>query len=221
VNREDLARARIDYDRYELLEPESPDDPLVLFDQWLAVALGAAETGEVREPTAMTLATVRHVDGGVRPAARVVLLKDFDGTGFTFYTNYESAKGAELAAEPAAAATFWWPALYRQVRISGITERVDRATSETYFASRPRGSQLGAWASHQSRPVASADVLAEAYRAVEGQRAGHEVPCPPYWGGYRLVPDEIEFWQGRPSRMHDRLRYRRLTDGWERDRLSP
>lgn len=221
MNREDLARARIDYDRYELLEADSPGDPLELFDQWLTVALGAAQTGEVREPTAMTLATVRHVDGGVRPAARVVLLKDFDARGFTFYTNYESAKAGQLAAEPAAAATFWWPALYRQVRITGVTEKVDRATSEAYFATRPRGSQLGAWASHQSRPVGSADDLAEAYAAMEREHSSGAVPCPPQWGGYRLNPDEIEFWQGRPSRMHDRLRYWRRDGGWARDRLSP
>lgn len=221
MKREDLARARIDYDRYELLETESPGNPLELFGQWLTVALGAAEIGEVLEPTAMTLATVRHVDGGVRPAARVVLLKDFDERGFTFYTNYESAKGTQLAAEPAAAATFWWPALYRQVRITGISEKVDRMTSESYFAIRPRGAQLGAWASHQSRPVASAAALAEAYAAAEQEHAGGAVPCPPHWGGYRLIPDEIEFWQGRPSRMHDRLRYWRVGPDWLRERLSP
>lgn len=221
MKREDLAAARIDYDRYELLEEDAPGDPFALFDQWLAVALAAAEAGEVKEPTAMTLATVRRVPDGLRPAARVVLLKDFDTAGFTFYTNYHSAKGAELAAEPHAAATFWWPALFRQVRIAGVTERVDRATSEAYFAIRPRGSQLGAWASHQSEPVDSATTLAEAYAAVEAEHEGREVPCPPYWGGYRLIPAEIEFWQGRPSRMHDRLRYRRIDGAWQRDRLSP
>lgn len=221
MNREDLAGARIDYDRHELLEIDAPADPLALFDQWLRAALAAAEAGEVTEPTAMVLATVRRVADVVRPAARMVLLKDFDGVGFTFYTNYESAKGHELAAEPYAAATFWWPALYRQIRVSGMTEKVDRATSENYFAVRPRGSQLGAWASRQSVPVDSADALAVAYAAVEAEQEDREVPCPPYWGGYRLIPDEIEFWQGRPSRMHDRLRYRRAEGGWVRDRLSP
>lgn len=221
MKREDLAAARTDYDRYELLEAESPAEPFALFDQWLTVALAAAETGEVFEPTAMTLATVRQDGDLIRPAARVVLLKDFDRLGFTFYTNYESAKGAELAANPQAAATFWWPALFRQVRITGHVEKVSRVASVEYFAVRPRGSQLGAWASRQSQPVASAEVLAEAYTAVEAEKEGAEVECPPYWGGYRLVPEEIEFWQGRPSRMHDRLRYRNGPDGWQRDRLSP
>lgn len=221
MNRDELAASRTDYDRYQLLEADAPADPLELFDAWMSDALAASEAGEVQEPTAMTVATLRQTEAGLRPAARVVLLKDFEGEGFTFYTNYESAKGDELAADPVAAATFWWPALFRQVRITGTTERVARATSKAYFAVRPRGSQLGALASAQSRPVASADALAEAYARVEAEQEGREVACPDYWGGYRLIPEEIEFWQGRPSRMHDRLHYRREGGDWVRTRLSP
>lgn len=221
MQRDDLAASRIDYDRFLLLEAETPANPLELFHQWMDEAMAAAEAGEVQEPTAMTVATLRQTERGVRPAARVVLLKDFDGVGFTFYTNYESDKGEQLAADPAAAATFWWPALFRQVRITGVTEQVARATSEAYFAVRPRGSQLGAWSSAQSRPVESADALAEAYARTEAAHDGRAVECPAHWGGYRLIPEEIEFWQGRPSRMHDRLLYSRDGDAWTRGRLSP
>lgn len=204
-----------------MLEAEAPLDPGVLFGQWLAEAMAAGAAGQVMEPTAMLLATLRATTAGPRPAARVVLMKDFDGDSLTFYTNGHSDKGMQLAADPAAAATFWWPALFREVRFTGVTEPVERATSEAYFATRPRGSQLGAWASDQSRPVESAAALAAAYAEQEARWAGREVSCPPYWGGYRLIPEEVEFWQGRPSRMHDRLLFRRTNDGWKRRRLAP
>lgn len=221
MNREELATSRIDYNGYQLLEAHAPDDPGVLFDWWLAEAMTAAAAGRIQEPTAMTLATLRRTPSGLRPAARLVLMKDFDGESLTFYTNAESDKGVQLAADPHAAATFWWPALFREVRFTGVTEPVDRATSEAYFAMRPRGAQLGAWASAQSRPVESADALAAAYAEQEEAWAGREVPCPPHWGGYRFIPEEVEFWQGRPSRMHDRLLYVRGDVGWVRRRLAP
>lgn len=221
MNRDDLAASRTDYDGYRLLEGEAPDDPGILFGRWLADAMAAAAADRIQEPTAMTVATLRSTPAGLRPAARVVLMKDFDGESLTFYTNLQSDKGVQLAADPHAAATFWWPVLYREVRFTGTTEPVDRTTAEAYFAVRPRGSQLGAWASAQSRTVESADALAAAYDRQEAAWAGREVDCPPHWGGYRLIPEEVEFWQGRPSRMHDRLLFARTGSGWVRRRLAP
>jgi pyridoxamine 5'-phosphate oxidase len=150
-----------------------------------------------------------------------VLLKEVDERGFVFFTNYESRKGREIAAAPQVALLFGWYPLQRQVRVEGTAAHVPREESEEYFATRPRGSQLGAWASRQSTPVPSADALAEAYRAVDQRFEGQDVPCPPYWGGYRVTPDSIEFWQGQPSRMHDRLLYRRGQETWSLQRLAP
>lgn len=213
----DLVAERIDYSGRRLRKKEVPDEPLALFARWLADAFAARETGALPEPTAMVLATV----GDGRPSARTVLLKDVSAGGFVFYTNYDSRKGAELAANPQVALHFGWYVLQRQVRIEGRAARVSRAESEAYFASRPRGSQLGAWASAQSREVASAEALEESYRAAEERFAGAEVPCPPHWGGYRVEPESVEFWQGQPSRMHDRLRYDRAASGWGLSRLAP
>ena len=165
----------------------------------------------------MVLATC---DGG-RPSARTVLLKSVSAAGFVFFTNYQSRKGTEIAASPAVALLFGWYALHRQVRVEGVAERVSRSDSEDYFRTRPRDSQLGAWASAQSSVVASREELAEAYAAAEQRFAGQEVPCPPHWGGYRVAPAMVEFWQGQPSRMHDRLRYTRVDAGWTLTRLAP
>jgi pyridoxamine 5'-phosphate oxidase len=150
-----------------------------------------------------------------------VLLKSVSAAGFTFYTNYSSHKGAQIAANPAVALHFGWYALQRQVRVEGVAEMVSRTESEGYFRSRPRGSQLGAWASAQSSVVQGREQLAEAYMAAEQRFAGQDVPCPPYWGGFLVTPSMVEFWQGQPSRMHDRLRYTRTEDGWSLTRLAP
>jgi pyridoxamine 5'-phosphate oxidase len=213
----DLAAERTDYAGRRLIENEAPADPLVLFEGWLADAFAARDAGRLVEPTAMVVATV----AGGRPSSRTVLLKEADAQGFVFFTNYDSRKGGELAADPAVALLFGWYVLQRQVRVEGIAQRVDRAESETYFATRPRGSQIGAWASAQSSEVASAEALAASYRQAEERFGDGEVPCPPHWGGYRVPADSIEFWQGQPSRMHDRLLYRRSTDGWAITRLAP
>jgi pyridoxamine 5'-phosphate oxidase len=213
----DLASERVDYLGDHLLESEAPDDPYVLFERWLADAFDAKERGTLPEPTAMVVATA---DNG-HPSARTLLLKQVDRGGFVFFTNYESRKGLELVHNPEVALHFGWYPLHRQVRVEGVAGRVSREESESYFASRPRGSQLGAWASAQSSPVASAEALDASYRAVERQFAGRDVPCPPGWGGYRVVPSMIEFWQGQPSRMHDRLVYRNSADDWKISRLAP
>lgn len=218
----DLAGERENYDRSALLEADAPSEPFDLFGRWLADAFAEKEKGNLAEPTAMSLATVAvEASGSVRPSVRIVLLKDFSSSGFTFFTNYESRKATELGAEPHAALAFHWASLYRQVRVEGMVEKVDRVDSEAYFAVRPRGSQLGAWASPQSRTIGSADELSSAYTATENRWQGKDVDCPPHWGGYRLLPTAIEFWQGRPSRMHDRLRYELAGDRWRRTRLAP
>jgi pyridoxamine 5'-phosphate oxidase len=213
----DLAAERIDYLGRHLAESDVPADPLSLFQTWLADAFAAKETGALPEPTAMVVSTV----DGDRPSSRTVLLKDAEGGGFVFFTNYESRKGRELADNPAVALLFGWYALQRQVRVEGSASRVDRAESEAYFATRPRGSQLGAWASAQSSEVPSAETLTASYRVAEERFGDGEVPCPPHWGGFRVVPETIEFWQGQPSRMHDRLLYRRAANSWTLTRLAP
>lgn len=208
-----------------LLEADAPDDPLVLFDRWLEdafavrdVLVAAVPDRVLLEPTTMTVSTI--ADG--RPRSRTVLLKKRTAQGLVFYTNLESDKARELTADPLVALQFVWPPLQRQVRIEGQARPVERETAEAYFATRPRQSQLGAWASPQSRVVDDAAELDRRYRDAEERFAGGEVPCPPYWGGFVVDPDRIEFWQGRPGRMHDRLRYRRRdADRWARDRLAP
>ena len=213
----DLATERVDYTAPHLLETDVPDAPLPLFEAWLDDALRARDDGRLAEPNAMVVAT----SVADRPHARTVLLKSVSADGFTFFTNYTSHKGTEIAANASVALHFGWYALQRQVRVEGTAAPVSRAESEDYFRTRPRGSQLGAWASAQSSPVASAAELAEAYAAVEQRFAGQEVPCPDFWGGFRVTPESVEFWQGRPSRMHDRLLYTCSGAAWSLSRLSP
>ena len=211
-----IADLRKEYRLAGLNEADLAPDPFAQFAAWFA----AAEDAGVPEPSAMTVATATK-DG--TPSARVVLLKGVDGRGFVFYTNYESQKGTELAENPQAALTFFWPGMERQVRVVGTVERVSREESQAYFDSRPIGSRVAAGLSPQSRPVASREELeAEFARRLEAHADG-EVPLPDGWGGYRVTPSRVEFWQGRPSRMHDRLRYRRETpDGpWTVERLAP
>jgi pyridoxamine 5'-phosphate oxidase len=213
----DLSGERVDYVGDHLLESAVPAEPYALFRRWLDEAFAARDRGELAEPTAMVVATC--VAG--RPRARTVLLKELTTDGFTFFTNYTSAKGAELSADPAVALHFGWHAIQRQIRVEGTAEKVTRAESETYFATRPRGSQLGAWASAQSSTVGSLAVLQDAYAAAERRFAGQDVPCPKHWGGYLVRPLEVEFWQGQPSRMHDRLVYRLSGAAWTITRLAP
>ena len=205
---------RREYAREGLAEADVDADPVVQFGRWFE----QAEQGGLLEPHAMTLATATP-DG--RPSARMVLLRDFDERGFCFYTNYQSRKGDELAANPRAALVFWWDKLERQVRIEGRVGRTSRAESEAYFSSRPPGSQLSAAASPQSRVIdGRATLERRVTELATGQRDG-QVPLPEFWGGYRLAHEVVEFWQGRPNRLHDRLRYRRAGSGWKLERLAP
>ena len=210
----DIAALRRDYAMAALRETEADADPVRQFESWFADAVAA----QLPEPNAMTLATATR--DGV-PSARIVLLKGVDAQGFVFYTDYRSRKGAELTENPLAALVFLWKEIERQVRISGSVSRVTVAESEAYYRSRPLGSRLGAWASHQSAVITSRDELEERLRSVTAQFVDGDVPLPPHWGGFRVVPEEIEFWQGRPNRLHDRLRYERTQSGWTISRLSP
>jgi len=211
----DPAQLRVEYQRASLDERDVDRDPLRQFARWFEESVAA----RVPEPNAMTLATV-GADG--RPAARIVLLKELDARGFCFYTNYDSRKGRDLAADARAALVFFWIELERQVRVEGATERVASAESDAYFALRPRMSRLGAWASPQSTPIPNRAALDERFAAIAARYPDEQdVPRPPNWGGYRLLPDRLEFWQGRHSRLHDRIAYRRDDDNWLIERLAP
>jgi pyridoxamine 5'-phosphate oxidase len=209
-----IADLRREYARARLDEKDVSHDPIVEFARWFA----EAQEAQVGEPNAMTLAT-STVAGS--PAARIVLLKGFDQHGFVFFTDYRSRKGAELDSNPLAALVFFWGELERQVRIAGTVERTSQEDSEAYFRTRPLGSRLGAWVSHQSVVIPGRAQLESGLREVEERFTGGEVPLPPHWGGYRVRPEEIEFWQGRESRLHDRIRYTRDGDRWRIERLSP
>lgn len=214
----DLAAERTNYNGNHLLEEEAPASPYPLFQRWMDDAFAAKQAQTLPEPTAVVVSTV---DAAGRPSSRTVLLKGVDENGFVIYTNYHSQKGRELDANPSVAMLFGWYPLQRQVRVEGVAVRLSDEESDAYFATRPRGSQLGAWASEQSSEVASLDQLQEDYAAVERRFAHDTVPRPQHWGGFRVQPDMVEFWQGQPSRMHDRLRYRRRASGWTLTRLAP
>lgn len=210
-----VANLRREYSFKGLSEKELHPNPFVQFKTWFEGVLKA----QLPEPNAMTLATATS-DG--KPSARMVLLKDYDERGFVFYTNYESYKGQQLLESPWAALVFWWPELERQVRVEGRVEKASGAESDAYFHSRPQSSQLGAWVSHQSQVIASREVLEQRLQQLHQEYENKKIPRPPHWGGFRVIPNEIEFWQGRPNRLHDRLLYRFGEQGnWLIQRLSP
>lgn len=207
---------RENYEQSQLDLAEVAENPMQQFKQWFELAMNA----DVKEPNAMTIATV---DAQGRPSARIVLLKDVRDTGFVFYTNYDSRKGQELAVNPYAALVFNWLSLEKQIRITGKVRKLERETSEQYFQSRPKGSQIGAWASPQSEVIPDREILEENVQNLKDKYAEDEdLPCPPNWGGFEVMPDEIEFWQGRSSRLHDRIHYQKQeNESWKIVRLAP
>lgn len=208
-----LRDIRNNYQQNELLEQNMHIEPLTQFRVWLDEAIAK----DVAEPTAMVLSTI---DSGNRPQARVVLLKDLSAEGFVFFSNYESAKGNDMSLNSAVSLTFFWPELERQVRINGNVRKTSDALSDDYFHSRPIDSQLGAWTSPQSRVIVSKEMLDKNFEKYRDQ-FGDQIPRPPHWGGYIVVSDQIEFWQGRPNRLHDRIRYVLENNKWRMERLAP
>jgi len=209
----DLASLRRDFISDGLFESEMPDDPLDQFSKWFDEALASG----IIDPNAMTVATVGD-DG--RPSVRIVLLKEYSRGGFVFFTNYESKKGTDLSAHPQCALHFFWPQFNRQIAIYGSASKVSHDESEEYFLSRPAGSRLSAWASKQSSVVASREELESRVEQLK-QEFGDDIPLPPFWGGFRVIPDKFEFWQGRQNRLHDRIVYLREHDEWTLERLAP
>jgi pyridoxamine 5'-phosphate oxidase len=209
-----IADLRKDYTLEGLSKTEVDPNPFIQFKKWFEQALAA----QLPEPNAMTIATTTP-DG--KPSARMVLLKDFDERGFVFFTNYNSRKGQELAQNPQAAIVFWWAELERQVRILGRVEKVSESESDYYFESRPTKSRLGAWASNQSEIIPTREVLEQRMQELQSKYENQEIPRPQHWGGLRVIPTEIEFWQGRSSRLHDRLLYTYVDGSWKIQRLSP
>jgi pyridoxamine 5'-phosphate oxidase len=209
-----LADIRRDYSSRELSQSSVDPDPIAQFTAWMTEAMNS----QVIDVNAMTLATA---DTDMRPSTRVVLLKEFDARGFVFFTNYESKKAADIDANPNVSLHFFWPDLERQVIIAGIAAKIDREESAAYFASRPLESRIAAWASKQSAPLTARQQLADKVAEVRERFAGRDVDCPPFWGGYRVTPGRFEFWQGRESRLHDRIVYEKAGDGWKVIRVSP
>jgi len=210
----DIGEIRKEYTKFGLVRSDIDNDPLVQFEKWFK----QARMAELKEVNAMSIATVR-ADG--MPQVRTVLLKIFDERGFVFFTNYNSAKAKELASNPKAAVLFPWLDLERQVRISGAVEKISKTESFKYFTSRPRGSQLGAWISEQSQVISSRTVLKTLMGQIKDKFKEGEVPLPDAWGGFRIIPESYEFWQGRANRLHDRFKYTKSTAGWEINRLAP
>jgi pyridoxamine 5'-phosphate oxidase len=211
----DLTGLRTEYAAHGLRRADLHSDPIHQFGAWFAAALAA----DIRDVNAMSLATASP-DG--KPSVRIVLLKGFDERGFAFFTNYDSGKGRQLEANPFAALGFYWVQLERQIRITGAVEKTSREDSAAYFHSRPVGSRLGAWVSKQSEVIDARQILDSRLTEMKERFEDGEIPLPPHWGGYRVIPDQIEFWQGRPNRLHDRFRYSRRADGtWLIDRLAP
>ena len=210
----DASSLRKEYTGAGLDKADVDPDPLVQFHDWFEKVIDA----DLHEPNAMILATAT-AEG--KPSARTVLLKGYDERGFVFYSNYEGRKAKEIDANPTCALLFYWGELERQVRIEGRASRLSGEESDAYFAGRPRGSRLGAWASEQSRPLEDRSILEERVRVLEAEYEGREIPRPPFWGGYRVEPDTIEFWQGRENRLHDRIVYHRSGRGWKIVRLQP
>jgi pyridoxamine 5'-phosphate oxidase len=214
MNKSNLAALRQSYFQNELLEENVLENPIKQFDKWFKEALDV----QILEPNAMTISTVS--DG--KPHARIVLLKGYDENGFTFYTNYNSNKGKEVTETPFVSLTFFWGDLERQVRIEGSIEKVSEVESDDYYHSRPRGSQIGAWVSNQSSVIAGRAVIEQRLVELENEFKGEEIiPRPTHWGGYCVNPERIEFWQGRPNRLHDRILFTKFGDDWKIERLSP